>query len=380
MNDLNIVLYSDIHWDKYSNGITMDDLDTVEDQIRQASIDRGHCPIIFGGDRFVDSNPLDEVKIRADAAMLRKCKDKIQQFYLVGNHDRWSRAVDSGHTFSHVSLYEEEYGEYVTVMEDRKFYSRYPRASSAEILNIFAIPAGGFAGKFEIPFTELMKGFYICLFHDIYKDSVVDARSGFRHSGTAHDIMDDERFSLVAGGDNHVPQDLGFNNTNGIHIGSTIQHNWGDAGSPRGFWTIQLRIGEDPICEFHESNSPRFVRKVFMVDDPNTFENWMMGQIGDVKNNIARIHIQGPAEKVTSIDRLSMERAIRSKLNPRKIQVVLEPWVKKLEFSDTIKVSTPALPHEDRWKDYVEAKGFAKSKDMLEIGQEFIEKARSINE
>lgn len=369
---VDLIAYSDIHWDKFSNGLTMDDIDAAEDQVRVASLERNKCPILFAGDRFVDSNPKDEVKNRADAAMLRKCKDGIIQFYLVGNHDRWSRAVDSGHTYNHVHMYS-DYDNLVNIMDRRIEY--YMMDGS---IAFHAIPADGFAKEFQFKYLEPSKfPIQICCFHDLYKDSVVDAKSGFRVEGVAHEIMDDARFAFVIGGDNHVPQDLPLKNTTGIHTGSTIQHNWGDSGSPRGFWAIKLIPGQKTEYQFIESCAPKFERSVFVVKELDTFESWVVDQLKAVKDNIARVHLQGPAEIITKIDRVALERTIMSKWGPRRIQVVLEPWVKKLEFSDTLKVSTPARPHSERWEEYVDAKGLARADELKQIGRQMIEKAIS---
>ena len=365
MKYLEFISYSDIHWDKFSNGITLDDFDVVEDQIRQESIARNKCPILFAGDRFVDSNPLDEVKNRADAAMLRKEKDDIKQIILVGNHDMWYKAVTSGHTYAHVDLYPNEYKN-VTIMDKVGLYEFGD-------FGVHAIPAGGFANNIEFVFNDYTN---ICVFHDIYKNSVVNQQHNIRLEGTAHEVMDRREFDFILGGDNHVPQQLPLENTVGIHIGSTLQHNWGDCGSPRGFWSIVVD-NEGPKFEFHESKAPKFLRYVFTVEDPNTFNNWVLDQLRDVSNNIVRLHLQGLPDVINKIDKDSLEREIKSKYSPRRIQTVLEPWIKRLSISDKERDIVASKTYEQRWDKYVDIKGFDDPQKYKSLGHELINKAKS---
>lgn len=307
---MRFVCYSDIHYSQSYRGLTLDDFIDIERMVAEkAKEEPDNTTVLFLGDRFLSRSPHYK-EIQASEVGLSHF-DGIPYIALVGNHDRLSKSVSSEHTLMHWAA--DRYPN-VTVLDKAGWYQ-------IGYLSIFAIPAGQFPQVEEIK-NEVPEGnIGVCLFHDIYQNSMVHA-SGKRLEGTATSIMDQEFFQIVLGGDNHVPQELPFKNTEGWHLGAPLQMNWGDKGIERGFWEFRVDDVNVIDSEFHSTNKPHFVDVEIEAENVEDALKQLENTKDFRRDDILRIKVT--CEKGSNITKNMLEFDVTSKLHPRHVEVTLD--------------------------------------------------------
>lgn len=310
---MRLICYSDIHYSQSYRGLTLEDFIEIEAMIAvKAKEEPDNTTVLFLGDRFLSRSPHYK-EIQASERGLSHF-DGIPYIALVGNHDRLSKSISSEHTLMH---WDTQRYPNVTVLDKAGWYH-------IGCLSIFAIPAGQFPQVEEIKNEVLEGNIGVCLFHDIYQNSMVHA-SGKRLEGTASSIMDQEFFQIVLGGDNHVPQELPFKNTEGWHLGAPLQMNWGDKGIDRGFW--EFRVDEVEVIDyiFHSTNKPHFIDlQIEALNMEDAIEKLILEQSSNKfkKDDILRINVT--CEKDSGITKNLLESHVTSKLHPRHVEVTLD--------------------------------------------------------
>jgi DNA repair exonuclease SbcCD nuclease subunit len=348
---MRFIAYGDVHYSSSYRGLTLEDFVEIEEMIAaEARKEPDNTTVLFLGDRFLSRSPSYrdiEASERGLAAF-----EGLPYIALVGNHDRLSKSVSSEHTLMHWAS--NRYPN-VTVLDKAGWYH-------IGYLSIFAIPAGQFPQVEEIK-NEVPEGnIGVCLFHDIYQNSMVHA-SGKRLEGTATSIMDQEFFQIVLGGDNHVPQELPFKNTEGWHLGAPLQMNWGDKGINRGFW--EFRVDEVEVIDekFHDTNKPQFVDlQIDARDLEHAMEQLEFKQrCGEFhEDDILRIKVT--CEKDSDITKNFLESDVTSKLHPRHVEVTLD-FKHQNTGAELVRKATKMTP-ESRFETYLKLRG-AEDREQL---------------
>ena len=144
---MKFVAYSDIHYSKLgARNITIDDCKTIEEEVHKNALDGNVDFVVFCGDRFLKREPEDEVKVKADVAMLsflemyKVAGKDIPYFHLIGNHD-WVANNKEWHTSNSLKV-AKELGYNIIIMDEPKTYC-YKNVC------IHALPAG-----FEFDFEK----------------------------------------------------------------------------------------------------------------------------------------------------------------------------------------------------------------------------------
>jgi len=307
---MRFIAYGDIHYSQSYKGITLDDFIDIERMVAEkAREEPDNTTVLFLGDRFLSRSPHYR-EIQASEIGLSHF-DGIPYVALVGNHDRLSKSISSEHTLMHWAA--DRYPN-VTVLDKAGWYD-------LNGFSVFAIPAGQFPQVEKIEAEGREDGLNLCLFHDIYQNSMVHA-SGKRLEGTATSIMDQGFFSAVLGGDNHVPQELPFKNTEGWHLGAPLQMNWGDKGIERGFWEFRIDSVEVIDHYFHLTSKPQFVDVEIDAENIEDALNKIENLKEFRKDDILRVKVT--CEKDSNITKNMLESDVTSKLQPRHVEVTLD--------------------------------------------------------
>jgi DNA repair exonuclease SbcCD nuclease subunit len=355
---LRIAAYSDIHHHEYSNGITGDDVRAVENEFTNLLNMNNVDVWIFGGDRFLSRNPLDRSRMFADFALRHrndntKCSQAIM---LVGNHDRWYKNQYSGHNMYIVDLLGDLRN---VIVVDKAIKACTPIfKSDLSIVNLsYACLPSGHKPPPNFNIIEYPEAdFNICLFHDIVRGS------RFSNGTTAPDgldknILDYKAFDLVLGGDNHEPQDLDLQNTYGIYIGAPMQHNWGDSGSKRGFWIIDLYKNDDGSTgrevKFIKSSAPEFIKEEISITSDDDLIKFM-STIGDRwRNNIVKLTLTGLQAALTGIRPPQLQDKLKSLTGARQVKVIINFIEQKVEISTSL---ATICDDSQEWADFVNFK------------------------
>lgn len=348
MKHVRFAAYSDIHHHEYTNGVTGDDIEALEDEFTEFVQEHNAHAWIFGGDRFLARNPQDISRKRADAAIRKRSKLGIPGIMLVGNHDRWTKSPYSGHNLYVVGLH--------TIPNT---YVLDKRMVFCEVINgckvaFHAVPAGHKVHDGRFVFDKDLD-FNVCLFHDILKGSRY-TNGILAPEGITPGLLDMPEFSVVLGGDNHQPQDLDLHWTRGVYIGAPAQHNWGDVGSDRGFITVDLFRDGDTVTreiKFYPSKASKFLREeVKLKSDADLSE--FVSKLGDRwKNNIIRVVFTGTSEVLSSLVLPQIQDKLVAASGARQVKAGVE--------FDELKVEIPTTTSSIRddgaeWKAFVNFK------------------------
>lgn len=122
MVSISFISYSDIHYHHYTNGVTLADIEAVEDELIQHAIDLKVDFILFAGDRFLSRNPMYEAALASDRKLKKLSDSGIPTWALLGNHDRLTKNDFKLHSLAHVSMYVNDLKN-VTIMDKRIKYS-----------------------------------------------------------------------------------------------------------------------------------------------------------------------------------------------------------------------------------------------------------------
>jgi DNA repair exonuclease SbcCD nuclease subunit len=342
---LRLLAYSDIHYDRYNNGLTLEDIQRVDELSLQIGIERDvHC-WLFGGDWFADKNPDSGLRAIRDAALARKA-DHAMVAALVGNHDRESKGMHSQHNLNHVKIWDRDMQSNLVIMDEARDY----RVGSN--LTITAVPAGH---KFRPQVHR--NTFNLCMFHDMALGSLQQNGQKALH-GFDLSVLDSSDFQLVLGGDNHVRQKLPTRNVEAHYIGAALQHNWGDRDQARGFMYIEINTAHKAtsmMVQYIDSGAPRFIELDDNVGADRSFkqvESDVVRKNGSaLEGHIVRIILRGDAAQLCSISKVStLERSLREQTGARSLKIITEPYTAVKELIPELKATK--TPMED-WKVFV---------------------------
>jgi len=343
---ISILAYSDIHFHQYANGVTIQDVVEVENQVIQIAKERDPDFIVFCGDRYLSRNPTTETMLTAMKSLWHVANLGIEVIILVGNHDRATKSPYSEHSFGIVPLFRNEMPN-VTVLD--KLGSTTVRTKSGVKVEFHAVPAGHKLGGQELP-VDGDADFRIALFHDIIRGSKY-TNGMVAPEGVSPALLDREIYDLVLGGDNHQPQDLDFSNTLGLYIGAPLQHNWGDYGSERGCVYATL-TDENVNVERIPLKYPVFVKEDVVVNSDDDIQNFIKN-IGDKwRDNVVKCTFTGRADVFNGFQASKLHDKLKAKSGARSIKINLEHIVQVPLLTAIKKTGTP----QDEWLDYVRSK------------------------
>ena len=224
---IRFLAYSDIHHDRCAaRCIELEDTIEIERQVHQRVIDGDFDFSIFCGDRFLRREPEDEVKVKADRALLQVLQGRqVPHYHLVGNHD-WTKNNREWHTSESIKYL----GQNMTVLDKCGSYESRKYV-------IHALPA-------DMPFSmddycPVTDKFNLFVFHGIVKGSLIaDSSERVFEDGINIAQIDQAAWNFVLGGDIHVPQTIPFRNTKGGYLGSVLQRTRADADKQRGWLEV----------------------------------------------------------------------------------------------------------------------------------------------
>lgn len=290
---MRFVAWSDIHWHDYPSGISAEDIDGVEVQLEAHARANSVDFYLFAGDRFQNRHPADHVKIKSDVAMARRTGLGIPGIVIVGNHDFDDMSVYSGHTYRIVEAFPGLFPN--LIIADKA--GTYPVDTKSGRVLIHALPAGAVFDMTK--FAPDPKYINILVFHGLLKGAHFDVAGEVKiKEGYTLGDIDRPEFDLVLGGDVHIPQSFELRHTRGGYIGSTLQLNIGDAGSPRGFLDVEIHKGQEPKLVFVSSVAPQFYRvHIPVLDIDGAINGWRVAvAAGDATfdNCIVHVTLEGP--------------------------------------------------------------------------------------
>lgn len=358
MKKVEILAYSDIHFHQYANGVTIQDVVDVENQIIQIAKDRSPDIIIFCGDRYLSRNPTTETMLAAMKSLRRVASLGIQVIILVGNHDRATKSPYSEHSFGIVPLFSSEMPN-VTVLD--KLGSIRHVTDTDVTVEFHSIPAGHKLTDADLAVHRA--DFRVALFHDIVRGSkYVNGMAA--PEGVSPALLDKSIYNLVLGGDNHQPQDLDFTNTRGLYIGAPLQHNWGDYGSERGCVYVTL-LDDSVNVERIQLKYPIFVKDEAVINSDKDIQDFI-ANIGDKwKNNIVKCTLTGRADVFSGLQVSKLHDKLKAKTGARSIKLNFEHVVEVLLLTAIKNTGTPT----DEWLDYVRSK----SEEFTEVNRKKLE-------
>jgi DNA repair exonuclease SbcCD nuclease subunit len=344
LTSIKFLAYSDIHHHEYTNGITGDDIYAVEVEALQLMRKHNVDFWLFGGDRFLSRNPLDITRARADAAFKEKNDEGIPGYLLVGNHDRWTKSPHSGHSMGHVYRYTTDLKN-LHLMDNRDVYRFNIKGRN---IAIHAVPAGHSMEEVPFKFDE-NDDINICFFHDIIKGCRYH-NGAVALEGLSPKLVDDPRFMLVLGGDNHQFQQLPITKTNGYYIGAPCQHNWGDIGSKRGFLLVEI-IGDSITVTHIESSAPQFIKTESKIKEIEELINWAVENRPTLINNIVKLTVTCPYELLHGLDLPKWESKLTQLSGARFVRVKFIFETKTVQHDEIKKKSD-----EEEWIDFTNFK------------------------
>ena len=371
MRPINFVAYSDIHYDNYSNGVTLQDVYNVDAEIRDYIKDTKPDFWLFGGDRFLSRNPYDIVRQFADVALKekndvagKKPSCGIPGIITIGNHDQADKKLNSTHTCGHVKFYPNDLNN-IKVLDTCRTYVL--NIDGIEVC-IHAVPAG----QIELykPDTAKKHDYDICVFHDMLIGSKMTngskAITGFDRSK-----LDISFFDAVIGGDVHTHQDLNFHNTKAFYIGAPMQHNWGDKNDIRGF--IHVTLDKQVVNLKHiESRSPKFKDFNIQIDKIEDLLTWVQASKSSLNNNVIKIVIQTSNLNLSGIKISQWQDKLTEVSGARQIKLITR------FINTTIQTQQTAKPDTIEWQEYVAATGIntagLDTQVLINKGLEFIQK------
>jgi len=325
---------ADIHHDCYTNGITLDDTISIEDQVTRYAVDHKIKYVIFAGDGFRATNPTQQVIKAAEAAWKRRSDAGVVTFALPGNHDWWLKSSVGGHAFASASIF----------TSDLKNIRVIDKACIQNIDGVeFAfIPAGHKIPDWHLSYPSVV------VFHGMVAGSLLE--NGGTARGMPPESLRTLGGSLYMGGDNHTPQRLSGLGPSALYLGAPIQHTWGARGQNRGFW--HFIIGESNIeVKFVAVKAPRFVRvTVPATNDVETLCRVADAVSKEVGINPAIIDITLIGREAPNINTEFIHDNIFSMFSVRQFRISVDRTFEKIEIAPDMQQLSTA---EDKWNAYV---------------------------
>lgn len=333
MNPHKIILWSDIHYHNYDNGLTIDDVSIVENKIKEYAESNDVGTLIFLGDRTSSRNPIYDVRIKAEESLKTLNDSKVNRIIiLVGNHDRTTKKPDSSHNISYTNLYPTDLNK-VTFID-------YTTDLSYEDINIRLYPSDMIKDIGPIPVAT----YNLCLFHNLLVGSKLANNTIADKDQHSSELLDIKEYDYVFGGDNHRHQNLDFKNTTGYYVGATMQHNWGDSGEDRGFMYLDLETKE--MRYIKNEWTPRFIHDEVKYESLQQLVNHFKDNSVKYKNNIIRITMSGDSDNLHGFDVVDWQNKLRDLCNARSIRLMPHVTYKQTK---TIEVKS-----KDGWHEYVD--------------------------
>lgn len=351
---MRFIVYNDIHYSNQLKGITLRDFIDIDKMVAEEAKKVPGTKVLFLGDRFLSRSP-HYLELMASEEGISYF-DNIDYYALVGNHDQLHKRVGSEHTLMHWS--KDKYKN-IKVL-DRPGWFLF------EDLEIFSIPAGGFPEVPDIQNTKNDK-IKICLFHDIYANSIVHA-SGKRIEGTINSLIDKDFFAFVLGGDNHVMQELPFKNTKGWHTGAPLSHNFGDKGQDRGFWEFIVDDDTKKLTSYRFINSgkPSFVEIDLEIDSIEDFKEKIKEE--DMNGNSVRLTVS--CKKDDSLLKSEIESFIHEEFKTRFLQTIMKFTSDKKEVKIVEGVKKKSLS--SRFDSYLFLRGVDNREILIDTLRKFL--------
>jgi len=339
---LDFLAFSDIHHDVYTNGITLDDTISIEDQITTYALEHRIKHVIFDGDQFRATNPTQQVIKAAEASWKRRSDAGITTYAVIGNHDWWFKSSVGGHAFASVGIFTSD-------LKNVRVIDNYSIRDIDGVWFTF-IPAGHSLDR------PHQKG-TIVVFHGMVAGSTLE--NGGTARGMSIESLRNLEGILYIGGDNHTPQQL--KGINGVYLGAPIQHTWGARGQDRGFWRFQIDQTINTI--FVPTISPRFIRiKIQASNDIETLCRITEVISKDAGNNPIIVDVTLIGKDAGNINTKFIHDSMSSIFKTRQIRISIDRTFEKIEIAPNIQqLSTP----EDKWNAYV-ASGVGPNMDGLQ--------------
>jgi len=339
--------YADIHHDEYNNGVSLADTIAVEDQITEYAQSHQIPLVIFAGDWFRATNPLQVVVKSAEAAWKRRSDAGIATTAIPGNHDRWTKSAYSGHAFAAAGVFR----------EDLKKVSVFDKVTCIDIggTDFLFVPAW----HENMVMPPIGGRPVVVVFHGMVVDSKLPGGRG-ADGNIDVEVLKQFNSFLLLGGDNHMPQAINAI-PNAFYLGAPLQHNWGDIGQERGFWHIKIDGGRAQVSMV-PSKSPKFVR----LSIPASNEVDAICKIGAELSKyqcptIVEATLIGP--EVGTINKDIIEKNMLG-MGARKATVIIDRAFDKIEISPLV---AQARTPEDKWSAYI-VSGVAPGMEGLDPG------------
>lgn len=368
---MQFLVYSDIHHDCYNNGITLDDTINIENQITQYAIDNNTQYILFLGDWYRATNPVQRAIKAAEATWKDRSTYGITTIALVGNHDRETKSALSNHAFQSANIFNNDLKN-VRVIEDVQRFE-------LEGVHFFCIPSGYERHPMVTNFVNDHYCPLVVLFHGLVAGSAL-ARGSSASSGIHPNILRRLEADYIIGGDNHTPQDLTeLLGCPSRYVGAPLQHNWGDREQLRGFWHMCVNFNEQPHLDmyFVPSKSPRFVRKKLeAVNDMDALMKTTSLLQSQLDGNEGIVEITFMGKHAGSLNVELIENTIQQH-GVRRCRIIIDRAYEKVQIAPGMMEATQP---EDKWNAWVNGMNTKELNPSLlsEMGKWAIQEARRI--
>lgn len=363
---MDTLIYSDVHHDDYTNGLTLDDTVAVEDAITQYAINNNISNVLFLGDWYRATNPTRKVIAAAEESWKKRSDQGITTIVLVGNHDRWTKSALSGHSYISALQFTNDLKN-IHVVDKLDNFGFIDGG-----VKMLAIPSGFEGQDYSIHINPPPD---IVLFHALVTGSML-AHGGSVSNGIAPEILFKTGGVLMLGGDNHTPQDL--SHVVGAptrYVGAPLQHNWNDRGQDRGFLHLNWTDRENFVINHVSTRSPQFVRINIPANNEMEAVTKIYAEISKL-NGPGIFDITLIGKNVGSINIQFIEDSIRD--NVRRAKINVDRTYEKIEVAAGI---SEAHTPEDKWSTYVSggAKiGQLNPSTLAEMGKWAIQEARKV--
>lgn len=344
-----ILVYSDIHHDEYQNGLTGDDVASIELQFTNLINQRSCNSWIFAGDRFASRNPYDMTKYRADRALVDRdamTDASVSGTLVVGNHDQWKKNANLGHSMLGVQWISGR-SLVVDTVQSNVIVQTKP--------NIYAdvIPAG-FENSLPTSFQPKVddESMHIAIYHGMILGSKYQNGMTADHGWNAS-ILNSGKYDLVICGDNHMHQKLPqIDKTPAWYVGAPMQHNWGDAGAKRGFMYFEWSKRTGLEYEFIEAKYPKFMKLEATISSSAELTKWVMSNKDLMEDNIIRVDVRSSNDVLSKLDTEQAHKAAK-KFGARLCE--FKPRFDNTTY--TVVSSNHPVNDVDVWNDYVKSYG-----------------------
>lgn len=256
---MKVLVFSDGHIGEYlegypdpTTGLNTRLLDTLNvwTWVYQLALDRKVDLVIFGGDRFRPKRPPSWMRDLADERLVPFQRDRIPLALLLGNHDMYDKG-GRWNSYGGVKVW--------TTRQEQDPLWVFDKPGALDFCGtcFYFLPYGSTAT--DLVMTDLNPdGSNLLFFHDNIR-GVSNYNGQIAQDGFAPADLDRSEFLLALGGHVHLRQDLNFQNTTGLHIGSPLERiEDGDQGA-KGALILDINNGTVEI-EFVESPLPKIIR------------------------------------------------------------------------------------------------------------------------